>query len=520
MRQRHPLIIAAVLTLTGMQLAWAAKPLHLEQVGVETQLKQQQIQFKQKSRHVDFNQVTHVRLQQTYAGYPVYGADIVLHEAKNKRNSMNGIVYQGLREDLISTPHYALVNSQKDKVLQFATQEYQKKSGVKLPVKNQQAKLMVFVDKKQQAHWVYWVRFDAETNTAMPAQPTFIIDAQTLEIYKEWNNIQTIDNVIGGGYGGNLNIGRLVYDGAVGDLAPLDMQRAKKNPVCYLKNNEVMVKDVRTKGSTVQIPCAEKDPTHNNVYWDASFDKINGGYSPSNDALFLGKVISNMYHDWYSVPPLVLNGQPMVLKMRVHADMENAYWDGKSMTFGDGGADFYPFTSLGIGAHEISHGFTEQHSNLEYEGQSGGLNESFSDMAAQAAEFYAYGHNSWLIGPEIFKEKGQSLRYMDVPSKDCNGGKPGNDCSIDNVNQYKDDIDVHYTSGVFNRFFYLLGTAPNWNVRKAFDVMVKANQDYWTSTTSFADAACGVMHAAKDYNYDTTTVQKAAADVGIDVGKC
>ena len=53
--------------------------------------------------------------------------------------------------------------------------------------------------------------------------------------------------------------------------------------------------------------------------------------------------------------------------------------------------------------------------------QSGGMNEAFSDMAAQAAEVYAYGvgKNSWQIGPEIFKEKNKALRYMDMPSKDC-----------------------------------------------------------------------------------------------------
>ncbi|MBV8801868.1 MAG: M4 family metallopeptidase, partial [Gammaproteobacteria bacterium] len=247
----------------------------------------------------------------------------------------------------------------------------------------------------------------------------------------------------------------------------------------------------------------------------------NGGYNPSNDALFVGKVVQEMYRKWYNIPALVDDkGKAMMLIMRVHEYMDNAYWDGSSMTFGDGIDMFYPLVSLGVGAHEISHGFTQQHSGLEYWSQSGGLNESFSDMAAQAAEFYANGHNSWQIGPEIMKGDG-ALRYMDDPTKDCNGGSPGDWCSIDNVKDYYDGLDVHFSSGIFNKAFYLMGSDKGWNnTKKAFDVMVKANQDYWTPTTSFADAACGVLKATTDFHYDTDVVKAAFANVGIDVSDC
>src|SRR5690606_23439834 len=133
---------------------------------------------------------------------------------------------------------------------------------------------------------------------------------------------------------------------------------------------------------------------------------VNDGYSPMNDAMFAGLVIKRMYREWYNLPALVENGKPMMLTMVVHNPIDNAYWDGQKMTFGDGVYTFYPLTSLGVRAHEVSHGFTEKNSNLAYYGQSGGMNDSFSDKAAQAAEYYAYGKNSWEIGPEIFKKKG------------------------------------------------------------------------------------------------------------------
>jgi pseudolysin len=234
-------------------------------------------------------------------------------------------------------------------------------------------------------------------------------------------------------------------------------------------------------------------------------------------------VIKHMYQDWYNVPVLTnSDGSPMMLNMVVHSDMDNAYWDGAKMVFGDGIDMFYPLTSLGVAAHEISHGFTEQHSNLSYSGQSGGMNEAYSDMAAQAAEVYAYGagKNSWQIGPEIFKAADQALRYMDQPSKDCHGKKPGSWCSIDDASQYYSGLDVHFSSGVYNHFFYTLGNTADWDVKKAFDVMVHANSSYWTSTANFKTAACGVIQSAKDLGFSTDDVKAAFAVVKVDTSTC
>ena len=87
------------------------------------------------------------------------------------------------------------------------------------------------------------------------------------------------------------------------------------------------------------------------------------------------------------------------------------------MNFGDGASYFYPLTSLDVTSHEISHGFTEQNSNLQYSGQSGGMNEAFSDMAGEAAEYFDRGHNDWLVGAEIIKN-GTALRWMCTPTQD------------------------------------------------------------------------------------------------------
>src|SRR3546814_12024257 len=91
--------------------------------------------------------------------------------------------------------------------------------------------------------------------------------------------------------------------------------------------------------------------------------------------------------------------------MKVHYSnsYENAFWDGSSMTFGDGASTFYPLVSLDVSSHEVSHGYPEQNSGLNYSVQSGGINEAFSDMAGEAAEYYFYdGSNDLRVGPPIF----------------------------------------------------------------------------------------------------------------------
>ncbi|EIL90074.1 M4 family metallopeptidase, partial [Rhodanobacter spathiphylli] len=138
-------------------------------------------------------------------------------------------------------------------------------------------------------------------------------------------------------------------------------------------------------------------------------------------------------------PPLNMQ---LVMKVHYKSNYENAFWDGSAMYFGDGASTFYPLVSLDVTSHEISHGYTEQNSGLEYSGQSGGMNEAYSDIAGEAAEFYDRGSADFLVGADIVKTSagiGDALRYMCNPTQD--GG------SIDNAADYYNGLDVHYSSG-------------------------------------------------------------------------
>lgn len=549
------------LPLAFVSVAHAATVIDLSKqspIGFQGLLTANQTKITETSRSVDANHTLHVRVQQTYLGYPVYAADGVVHiphgantpvtaqgvlAAARSNSFMNGQMYAGLQHDLANTPAYIFNAEQAQKAIAAAIEAYQAQVGSKVKVRFPKAELFVYVDENNKAHWAFKVTFAAPAMVArsIPKQPVFLLDAVSMTTYQSWDDIKTVTpgyltSAKAGGFGGNKKMGKRIYDGEQNNFPVLQIMRDSAKKQCYLQNKIVKVKNCTSSDDwfgcdrTVdyKVLCNAKDKAHGGVYWNGDIDAANGGYSPANDALFNGQEIHDMYQTWYNVPALVDDkGNPLQLTMVVHLAMDNAYWSDaeKSMNFGDGISTFYPLTSLGVTAHEISHGFTSQYSKLEYRGESGGMNEAFSDMAAQAAEFYAYHEqegwkNNWQIGPEIFKDD-EALRYMDMPSKDCtNGRKPGKRCSIDSADQMTSSIDVHYSSGVYNRAYYLIATAPGYDAKKAFDVMVKANMHYWTKNATFVSGACGVLQAATDLGYDVQPIYDAFAAVKVDTKSC
>ena len=99
----------------------------------------------------------------------------------------------------------------------------------------------------------------------------------------------------------------------------------------------------------------------------------------------------------------------------------NAFWDGTKMTYGDGdGVEFGPLVSLDVAGHEMSHGVTENSANLTYSGESGGLNESTSDIFGTLVEFHAANANDpgdYLIGEEFDLANHAGFRRMDKPEQ-------------------------------------------------------------------------------------------------------
>ena len=198
---------------------------------------------------------------------------------------------------------------------------------------------------------------------------------------------------------------------------------------------------------------------------------------------------------------------------RVHygRNYNNAFWRDSCfcMTYGDGdGVTYNPFASLDVAGHEMSHGLTSVTAGLIYSGESGGLNEATSDIFGSMVEYFAANpaeRPDYYVGERLFKGTRSALRAMHKPSLD--GRSP--DCYSPSVGS----LDVHYSSGIANHFFYLLaeGSAANppsptcngsaivgIGRSAAERIWYRALTTYMVSTTNYAGARIATLKAARD----------------------
>ncbi|MEU5712655.1 M4 family metallopeptidase [Streptomyces flaveolus] len=215
----------------------------------------------------------------------------------------------------------------------------------------------------------------------------------------------------------------------------------------------------------------------------------------------------------------------------------NAFWDDSCfcMTYGDGSGNAKPLTAIDVAGHEMSHGVTSNTADLNYSGESGGLNEATSDIMGTGVEFYANNSSDagdYLIGEKIdINGNGTPLRYMDKPSKDG--------ASKDSWYSGIGGVDVHYSSGPANHFFYLLSEGSGAKVingvsynsptadglpvtgigrDKALQIWYRALTTKWTSTTNYAGARTGTLAAAGELYGTTSAEYKAVQDAWAGVG--
>lgn len=431
----------------------------------------------------------HSRYKQVINGMPVFGQDVIVNE-KNGERKFAGSMLDGVK---LVKNEKAIQSFSANEALNLAKSYHlQTKSLDKHEFRNESSELMVYVDDKGVAHQAYVTSFF--NDSYRPVRPYTVIDAVSKEVIVSWRGLTHANEATMTGPGGNEKTGKYFYGT---DYDAMEVTQSS-NGRCTLENEFVKTVDLNhsffnSRSSAYSTECGEN-----------TYKSINGAFSPLNDAHYYGGVVFKMYRDWFNTAPIT---QKLMMKVHYRNGYENAFWDGSAMTFGDGKSRFFPLVSLDVSSHEVSHGFTEQNSGLVYRNQSGGINEAFSDMAGEAAEYYMHGENDFVVGQEIFKESGRGLRYFEDPTKD---GK-----SIGHAKDYYSGIDVHYSSGVYNRAFFLLSKTEGWDTKQAFSVFTKANQDYWTGGTTYNEGACGVQDAANDLGLDVDAVKAAFDTVGV-----
>lgn len=194
-----------------------------------------------------------------------------------------------------------------------------------------------------------------------------------------------------------------------------------------------------------------------------------------------------------------------IINAIVNVDDDDAFWMGLGyMYLGES------YVCLDIMAHEFTHGVTQSTSYLDYQGESGAINEGLSDVFATCVENESKpnnGNNIWLCG----EDRGTPVRDMMNPT--CKYYQGTGWVNTSNLNN--DHGGVHTNSGVFNYWFYLLahggsGTNEannNYSVsgiglENAIQICYLMNTSHLTSNSTFADARTCSENAAQQLGYD------------------
>jgi Zn-dependent metalloprotease len=372
-----------------------------------------------------------------------------------------------------------------------------------------------------------------------PVYHDTVVSARDGRILDQWSMLQTV-----------VGVGKSQYNGEV----PIN--------TTLVEGKYKMIDDSRGTGGTfgaMAITNANHGTSAGSVYvndsntWGDGKNYIKGG--STTDANGQTAAVNAMWglmntydtlknvFNWLSLDG---NNTSTYIAAHVNTAYDNAYYSDtcRCMFIGDGNS-FYSLGSIDVIGHEMGHGVTAATSNLTYSGESGGLNESASDINGEVVEAYARAGgkgdtipaegNDWVLGKEISKT-GTPLRWMYRPSKD--GSSP------DAWSSSLKRLDVHYSSGPNNRMFYFLSQGSNADTAsdyyskylvkkpaamtgvgldKAYRIWFKANTTKFTSSTNYADARSKLIESAEELygkgSKESIAVQRAyaAINVGADV---
>ncbi|MEU6199488.1 M4 family metallopeptidase [Streptomyces sp. NPDC047061] len=455
----------------------------------------------------DADGTTHTRYERTYAGLPVLGGDLIVHDDGGRLT-----VSRATKASLAVPSVKAKVSSATAKAKALTTAA---KAGAEQPAIDGAPRLVVWAASGKPAlAWESVVGGFQDDGT--PNELHVITDADTGKQLFKYQGVETGTGT--GQFNGTVPLGTTL-SGSTYQL--VDGDRAGHRT--YDLNQG-------TSGTGTLF-------TDDNDVW--------GDGTPSNrqtagvDVAFGAAATWDFYKNVFGRNGIRNDGVAAYSRAHYGNNYVNAFWSDSCfcMTYGDGSGNTHPLTALDVAAHEMSHGVTAATAGLTYSGESGGLNEATSDIFAAAVEFYENlpaDVPDYLVGEKInINGNGTPLRYMDKPSKDG--------ASSDYWSSSLGGLDVHYSSGPANHLFYLLSEgsgaktvngvaydSPTYDgqpvtgigIDNAQRVWYRALTTYMTSSTNYAGARTATLQAAADLfgAYSPTYLAVADAWAAINVG--
>jgi bacillolysin len=286
------------------------------------------------------------------------------------------------------------------------------------------------------------VRFYEVDSQRADSRKVFHINAQTGDKIRSYDNLQE-DSETGTGVKGDTKALDVTVSGTSHQLVSTDKRQAT-----YDAQN------------TKKLPGTLFVDPNSDGLWNLA-GRTSPGQPAGVDAHYYANVTDDFYRTVFNRDSLDNEGMQMVSTAHYGNRYNNAFWNGSQITYGDGdGTTFIEFSGgLDVSTHEFTHGVTEFTSDLVYQGESGALNESFSDMMGNSSEFYAAQNGldpaipDWQIGEDIYRgtTKVPGFRNMADPAED---GDP--DYYSERYTGKQDSGGVHTNSGIPNHAYYLV----------------------------------------------------------------
>ena len=290
----------------------------------------------------------------------------------------------------------------------------------------------------------------------------------------------------------------------------------------------------------------------NRTVYDAKFqrrlpgEKVRGEGDPPTGDLAVDEAYDgsgetfDFFQDIYSRNSIDDRGMPLLSTVHYGEGYDNAFWNGRQMTYGDGDEDlpeeerlFNRFTiSLDIIGHELTHGVVEHEAGLVYRDQSGAMNESFADvfgsLVKQRKLNQTAAEGDWLIGAGLFTSNvnAKGIRSMKAPGTAYDDPKIGKDRQPAHMRDlYRGTADnggVHINSGIPNHAFYITALElGGYAWEKAGQIWYIALKDKLEPRSDFKEAAAQTYLVAGELfganSLEQQAVRKGWETVGLDV---
>ncbi|MBB3797482.1 peptidase M4 [Xanthomonas sp. LMG 8993] len=469
--------------------------------------------FVARDSIVDADGSEHARFDRTYQGLPVIGGDVVVHSRRGVMRQLSQSMDTSVRPSIVP-------GIDADTAVRAAGAQFDL-----APDAAPRASLALYA-RQGAPRLVYEVIYSGIKPDQTPTEMHYIVDAINQRILESWDTVHT---ACAGGTNA-AGTGRSLYAGSV----------ALATTRC--SSGYELTDLSRGSGATYNM----RNSTSGNGTLVTDADNAWGSGANSDtvtaavDAHYGVALTWDYFRTTHARSGIANDG--IGARSRVHygSRYNNAFWQDSCfcMTFGDGdGSTFTPLVSVDVAGHEMTHGVTSRTARLVYSGESGGLNEATSDIMGAMVEYSANNSaqpGNYLIGEKIIPGNSSgtlALRYMFKPSLD--GDSP--DCYSSSLGS----LNVHYSSGVANHFYYLLaegavvpsgfGSGTSWNVTPAglvcngntaltaigraaaSRIWYRALTVYMTSSTNYAAARRATLSAATDLYGSSSTQYRAVA---------